>query len=95
MVGDPETVYRLTPATERGRAARAGLESVALGEQDLRSTLRQALQAVGHPAAALTLVANQARLDPDLDDAIAAAMRQAIWRQIVREELCGDEVEAH
>jgi hypothetical protein len=71
------------------------LESVALGEQDLRSTLRQALQAVGHPAAALTLVANQARLDPDLDDAIAAAMRQAIWRQIVREELCGDEVEAH
>jgi hypothetical protein len=68
---------------------------VALGEQDLRTTLRQALQAVGHPAAALTLVANQARLDPDLDQAIANAMQRAIWRQIVREELCGDSIEAH
>ena len=71
------------------------MKSVALGEQDLRTTLRQALQAVGHPAAALTLVANQARLDPDLDQAITIAMRQATWRQIVREELCGDAVETH
>ena len=60
-----------------------------LGENDLRAALRQALQAVGHPAAALTLVASQARINPALDDAIAAAMRQATWRQIVREELCG------
>ena len=60
-----------------------------LGENDLRSALRQALQAVGHPAAALTLVASQARTNPALDDAIAVAMRTATWRQIVREELCG------
>ena len=65
---------------------------MALGEQDLRTTLRQALQAVGHPAAALTLVASQARLDPDLDQAIALAMRHSTWRRIVREELCGDSV---
>jgi hypothetical protein len=68
--------------------------AVALGENDLRTTLRQALQAVGHPAGALTLVATQARTNPALDEAIAAAMQQAIWRQIVREELCG-EVDAH
>ena len=60
-----------------------------LGENDLRTTLRQALEAGGHPAAALTLVANQARTDPALDHAIAVAMQQATWRQIVREELCG------
>jgi hypothetical protein len=63
---------------------------VVLGENDLRTTLRQALEAVGHPAAALTLVANQARSNPALDEAIASAMRQATWRRLVREELCGE-----
>jgi hypothetical protein len=64
-------------------------------ENVLRTTLREALQAVGHPAAALTLVANQARANPVLDEAITIAMQQATWRQIVREELCGGPAEAH
>ena len=70
------------------------MRTVDLGENVLRTTLRQALQAVGHPAAALTLVATQARANPELDEAITLAMQQATWRQIVREELCGP-AEAH
>ena len=69
-----------------------GENELQLGESDLRTTLRQALQAVGNPAAALTLVANQARSNPALDEAIAIAMRRATWRRIVREELCGEEL---
>ena len=65
-------------------------ENVRLGESDLRAALREALQAVGHPAAALTLVNTQARSNPALDEAIMAAMRQSTWRQMVREELCGE-----
>ncbi len=94
MVRGPGTVYRLAPRDRARASGASGVGIVALGEQELRTTLRRALQAVGHPAAALTLVANQARLDPALDAAITLARRQAIWRQIVREELCGDAVEA-
>ena len=90
MVSAPARGYRLAPAEERAKRYERGLEAVGLGEHDLRTALRQALQAVGHPAAALTLVASQARTNPALDAAITLAMRQATWRQIVREELCGE-----
>ena len=66
-------------------------EVTELAEIDLRATLRDALEAVGHPAAALNLVASQARANPALDAAIATAMQAATWRTLVREELCGTE----